>query len=65
MSIFSKFHRRRREEQRLEERIEEQRRVSDETLQYVESVLARKDELLAEAVNQTGGAVRQRRRAHA
>ena len=62
MSIFSKFSHKRKVQQ---QRIEEQRRVSDETLQYVQSVLARKDELLAEAVNQTGGAVRQRRRAHA
>ena len=41
--------------------IEEQRRVSDETLEYVRVVLSRKDELLAEAINQTGAAVRVQR----
>lgn len=57
MNIFGK----RKVEPEIEERIEEQKRVSKETLEYVRKVLARKDELLSEAVNQTGAAVRKRR----
>lgn len=37
--------------------IEEQKLVSKKTLQYVQDVLDRKDELLAEAINQTGEAI--------
>lgn len=40
--------------------LHEQRRESEKTLDYVKKVLDRKDELLAEAINQTGAAVRRR-----
>lgn len=42
--------------------IEGQQKVSDDTIELVKTVLRRKDELLATAVNQTGTAVRGTRR---
>ena len=42
--------------------VQEQQVESAKTLDYVAQVLHRKDELLAEAINQTGSAVRRRRR---
>jgi hypothetical protein len=42
--------------------IEEQQKVSKDTLEFMRSVLSEKDRLLAEAINQTGRAVRTGRR---
>ena len=65
MGLWSRFFGRHRKTPELDRRIRDQQRVSEETLEYVEEVLARKDALLAEAVNQTGSGLRKRRRAHA
>lgn len=50
--------RRKKETTDLDRQMKEQTEASDATLEYVKAVLQRKDELLAEAINQTGRAVR-------
>lgn len=45
----------------LSRRVKEQREASSAILEHVREVLRRKDELLAEAVNQTGDAMRRKR----
>lgn len=65
MSIFGRRKVEPEVEQTVEEgerKVEEQRKVSNATLEYVARVLDRKDELLADAVNQTGSAVRARKK---
>ncbi len=59
MSIFGK----RKLPDEVKGKMEAQRRESEQALAYMTAVLKRKDELLAEAINQTGTAVRPQRRA--